>query len=187
MSVSRRTVSLWMLFVLAVCLLAVPAPAAAATLTYEGTTMGGAASSATVSTSAVVPAAAGQLYLAAITTKSGTVAVRSVSGLGLSWSLVKAQCAGRAQTRVELWRAIGTPAAAGTVTASLSASATNAAIAVSRYSGVDTATPLGVAVSANTAGVAGACSGGIDSASYSVSLTTSAPGAVMYGAVAMRN
>jgi hypothetical protein len=52
---------------------------------------------------------------------------------------------------------------------------------------VDAAAPVGAVVSANTRGVAGACSGGVDSASYNVSVPASVPGAAAYGAVAIRN
>ncbi len=186
-STSCRRASLWMLLALLACLLTLPAPAAAAGIMYEGSSSGGATSSATVSTASAVPAAAGQLYLAAVATKSGSIAVRAVAGLGLNWALVRAQCGGRGQTRVEVWQGSGAPAAAGPVTASLSSTATNAVIAVSRYSGVDPAAALGAPVSANSRGAGGTCSGGVDSASYSVSLTTSVPGAVIYGAAAMRN
>ena len=62
----------------------------------------------------------------------------------------------------------------------------NAVIEVSRYSGVNAATPIGNVASANTKGVNGTCSGGVDSAAYSLNLTTTA-NSVAYGGVAMRN
>lgn len=186
-SLPRTASPVLMLLIILLGMLAPAAPAAAATLAYEGTVAGGATSASVVATAAAVPALAGQLYLAAVATKPGGVSVRSVSGLGLAWTLVKAQCAGRSQTRVEVWQALGSPSASGAVSANLSAAATNAAIGVSRYSGADAATPLGQVVSANTRGVAGACSGGVDSAAYSVSLAASTPGALAYGAVALRN
>lgn len=183
----HRQLSLVILPILLFGMLALAAPAAAATLAHEGTIAGGATSSASVATAAALPAAAGQLYLAAITTKPGSVAVRSVAGLGLTWTLVKAQCAGRNQTRVELWRALGVPSGSTAVSASLSGTAGNAVITVARYSGVDPTAPLGAVVSANTLGTGGACSGGVDGAAYNVSLPASTPGALAFGAVAMRN
>src|SRR5687767_10805656 len=135
-STACKRSSLLMLLALLACVLALPAPATAAGIVYEGTNSGGSTSSATVSTASAVPAAAGQLYLAAVAIKSGSIAVRSVTGLGLTWTLLRAQCAGRGQTRVEVWQGSGAPAA-GAVTASLGSTATNAVIAVSRYSGVD--------------------------------------------------
>ncbi len=160
---------------------------AGATVVHEQAVAGGSSGSASVATASAVTAAGGNLYLAAIATKAGGVSVRSVSGLGLAWSLVRAQCAGRNQTRAEVWRGAGTPAASGVVSATLSGAASNAVIEVSRYSGADGVAPIGNVVSANTTGANGACGGGVDSAAYSVSLTTSLPEAVAYGAVAMRN
>jgi hypothetical protein len=85
-----------------------------------------------------------------------------------------------------VWRAIGTPAGDGVVTASLASSATNAVIVVTSYSGADAAAPLGAPVGVNTLGVGGACSGGVDGATYSFNLPTSASGAVVFATAAMR-
>jgi methionine-rich copper-binding protein CopC len=129
----------------------------------------------------------GHLYLAANAAKSNTI-VNSVSGLGLTWTRVKAQCAGRDQTGVEVWMAQGTPSGNGAVTATLASAPGNAVIAVSRYSGVDAVNPLGNIVSGNTMGVSGVCSGGVDNSSYSFNLTTIPQGGTMvYSAAAMRN
>jgi hypothetical protein len=86
-------------------------------------------------------------------------------------------------TRVELWKAQGTPSGNGVVSATLASTPSNAVIAVSRYSGV---TALGNVVSANSLGVNGACTGGTDATSYSFNLTTTVNGAVAYGAPALR-
>ena len=186
-SLWRRLLALSLLLALLAGSLAAATPVAAAGVVFEGTSTGGSSASATVATASAVPAVAGQLYLAAVSTKPGGVTVRSVSGLGLSWALMRAQCAGRAQTRLEVWWAIGAPTGSTPVSAGLSASALNATIVVARYSGVDAASPLGAVTSANTRGVGGACSGGVDSAAYSVSLPASTAGALAFGAVAMRN
>ena len=125
----------------------------------------------------------GHLYLAAIATKSsGTVT--GVSGLGLAWTRVRAQCGGRAQTGVEVWVGSGTPTS-GTVSATLQAAAVNAVIMVARYSGADPAGPLGNIVSGNELGVNGACSGGVDNASFAFDLNTT-QGNLVFGAVASR-
>jgi hypothetical protein len=58
---------------------------------------------------------------------------------------------------------------------------------VSRYSGVDGVAPLGPIVSENTNGAQGACSGGSDGTQYAVNLSTTRPGSVVYGAIAMRS
>jgi len=155
-------------------------------IVFEEIQTGGSSSSTTVTTSTSLTGVSGHLYLAAIA-KKANVAVTSVSGLGLSWTLVRAQCAGRNQTGVEVWMAQGTPSGSGTVTATLASAPGNAVIAVSRYSGVDPASPIGNIISGNTLGASGACSGGTDNNSYSFNLTTTVNGAFVYGAAAMRD
>ncbi len=154
-------------------------------ITHEETRTGGSSSSLKVKTSAPLTAAGGQLYLAAISTRP-KVSVLSLSGLGLNWTLVKAQCSGRNATHVEVWKALGTPTSNDTVTATLASAPNNAAIAVSRYSGVESVSPVGNFISGNTVGVNGACSGGIDTSLYSFQLATTANNAVVYAAAAMR-
>lgn len=129
-------------------------------------------------------AVTGNLYLASVSTR-GNVAVSSLSGLGLTWTRAAAQCSGGGTARVELWKAQGTTTTSGTVKATLAASANQVTIAVSRYSGASTTAPLGNVTSANTRGVSGACSGGTNTSSYSVSLTTTAAGSQAYGGVAI--
>jgi hypothetical protein len=146
---------------------------------------GGSTASTTVATSASLIAVSGELYLAAISMKP-KVAVTAVTGLGLNWTLVKAQCSGLSMTGVEIWMAQGTPSGDGTVTATLASAPSNAAIAVSRYSGVAAVNPVGNIVSGNSNGVNGACASGVENNLYSFSLTTTINGAVAYGAAAMR-
>jgi hypothetical protein len=152
---------------------------------HEETQTGGSTSSASVTTSTSLVAASGHLYLAAISFKSN-VGVSNVSGLGLAWTRVQAQCAGRNQTGVEVWMAQGAPGANGPVTATLASTPSNAAIAVSRYSGVDAVNPIGNLISGNTNGANGTCSGGVDNSAYSFDLSTTINGAMVYGAAAMR-
>lgn len=152
---------------------------------YVATWTGSSSVSSTV-TSSTVTAVADDLYLAAVSMKSSRV-VTSVSGLGLTWTLVDAQCAGRDQTSVEVWMAQGTPSGDGTVTATMDSAPTTAVIAVSRYSGVDPVDPIGAVVSANTNGTDGACSGGTDSAPYSQNITTTESNVTVYGAIGLRN
>ena len=155
-------------------------------ITHEETQTGGSSNSTILKTSMSLTALSGQLYLAAISTRP-KVSVLSVSGLGLTWTLVKAQCSGRNNTGVEVWKAIGTPSSNDTVTATLASAPTNAVIAVSRYSGVDGVTPIGNTISGNTTGPDGACSGGLDTNAYSLNLVTTMNGAMVYGAAAMRS
>jgi hypothetical protein len=156
-----------------------------ARIVHEETKTGGASSSTMVTTSASVTAFSGHLYLAAISTRP-MVAVNRVSGLGLSWSLVKAQCSGRDRTGVEVWMARGNPGGSSAVTATLATVPTSAVIAVSRYSGAAAANPIGNIVSGNTKGINGACSGGADNSSYSFNITTTVNEALVYGAIAIR-
>lgn len=153
---------------------------------HEETQTGGSSFDATVATTASLSGGINNLYLAAITTRP-KIKVNAVAGLGLSWKQVKAQCSGRNNLGVELWMAQGTPAAAGAVTAALASPATNAVIAVTRYSGASTATPLSTTISGNTKGVNGTCTGGFDNASYSFDLNTTDAGATIYGVAGLRN
>jgi hypothetical protein len=125
----------------------------------------------------------GDLYLAAIASKPSPT-INGVTGLGLTWTPVVSQCAGRNQTGVAVWKAQGTPSGNGVVTATLANAQATAVIAVARYSGV---TGTGNTASANTLGLSGACTGGVDTASYSFSETTGVANAVVFAAAAMRN
>ena len=138
-----------------------------------------------VATAAPLAAASGDLYLAAVAFKPN-VAVTRVSGLGLDWSPVLSQCAGRGQTGVAVWQARGQPSAAGVVSASFSAEALNAVIAVSRYSGVGEIDPQH-GLSGNSRGLAGACSGGSDGDAYAFSLDITTPHSRVYVAAAGRH
>ncbi|TMQ54210.1 MAG: tandem-95 repeat protein [Candidatus Eisenbacteria bacterium] len=151
---------------------------------FEEVQSGGSTGVATVSTSNSLAAVSGELYLAAVACKSST-AVTAVSGLGLTWTRVRSQCGGRAQTSVEVWVGSGTPTA-GTVTATLQKAATNAVIMVARYSGADPTSPLGNSLSGNPLGLSGPCSGGVDNTTFAFNLPT-ASGSLVFGAVASRS
>jgi uncharacterized repeat protein (TIGR02543 family) len=164
----------------------VTATFAAIQIVQEEIQTGGSTMATTVTTATPLVGAPGQLYLAAISTRSN-VKVNAVAGLGLNWTLVKAQCAGRNNISLELWMAQGMPNGDGQVTATFVSAPSNAAIAVSRYSGVAAGNPVGNIISGNTKGADGICSGGADSKSYSFNLSTTVNGAVIYGVAAMRN
>jgi hypothetical protein len=138
-----------------------------------------------VSTAGPLVAAEGQLYLAAVSFKPN-VAVTGVSGLGLLWSPLRVQCAGRGQTGLAVWQARGQPAGDGVVTATFSAIPASAVLAVTRYASAGVIDAAG-ARSANSVGLAGACSGGLDQAAYALPLDTTTPGGLVYGAVAVRH
>ncbi len=161
--------------------------ASAGPIVYEGTRIGGASESTTVTTSASVTAVNGHLYLAAISTQP-KASVLSVSGLGLNWTFVRAKCSGRNTTGLEVWMAQGTPTGSGNVTATLSQSSRTAVIAVSRYSGTASLNPIGDVITGNTTGINtnAVCSGGVDNSAYSFNLNTGVDSAVVYGAIAMK-
>jgi hypothetical protein len=152
----------------------------------EQTITGTSTSSSSVSTGAPLGGGSDQLYLAAVAFKSNTT-VTGVSGLGLAWSPVRQQCGARSQTGMALFQARGSPGAGGVVTANLAATTSNAVIAVTRYSGTSGSGTIGNVVSANTNGTSGACSGGIDTASYGMSLATGASNSLVFVAAAMRS
>jgi len=135
-----------------------------------------------VATDLPLGAGDGDLYLAAIGFKSD-VAVTGVSGLGLTWEPLAAQCGGRGQTGVSLWKARGLPLASEVVTATLESAPRGALIAVSRYAG---AAGAGAVTSANSLGVGGGCSGGTDSAGYAFDLDTTSAGSQVVVVAAMR-
>lgn len=139
-------------------------------LAHAETQNGTATSSSTVASASLGAGGADSGYLARVAIRSN-VAVSSVAGGGLTWTLVKAQCSARAQTRVEVWKATGA-GTAGAVTATLASSANAATIIVSRYTGVDQTTPVPTSVGYNTLGLNGACSGGSDNANLTGSITT---------------
>jgi hypothetical protein len=147
---------------------------------------GASASSASVATTESLTASPGHLYVAAISSKR-LYDVVAVEGLGLAWTEVRSQCAGRNQTGVSVWRALGVPTADGIVTATFADTPNNAVIAVARYTGVSQTDPIGDVVSGNSNGASGACDGGVDSSAYSFDLAVSWPGSVAFGAAAMRS
>jgi hypothetical protein len=155
-------------------------------IAHAETRTGGSVSSSTVSTATSLTAVAGDLYLAAVSTKPNRE-VQTVSGLDLAWTRVLALCGARSQMRVEVWSAQGVPSGNGVVTATLESSPSAAVLAVSRYSGVDPALPIGAIMAANTNGVLGGCSGGIDSDAYTESLNTTTPNAMVYAAAGLRS
>ena len=161
------------------------APPPSAEVLFEESVSGGAGSGTSVSTTGNVTGVAGHLYLAAISMKPYK-AVSAVNGMGLTWSLVDAQCSGRNQTGVEVWIGEGS-ATDGVVTATLANSSQSIAIVVTRYSGADLTNPVGNIVSGNTTGEDGACSGGSDNNAYAFTLNTDGNNSTIFGAASMRN
>ena len=115
-------------------------------------------------TSSILKGVAGDLYLAAISTKGhshghphNTTVVQSISGLGLNWTLVKDQRGFRNATHLTLYMAQGTPTGDDSVTAVVSnfPAGQNIALSVTRYSGVDATNPIGNVISHNSQGFNG--------------------------------
>jgi hypothetical protein len=156
----------------------------AAPPTFEEVRDGGSAGSSSVTTNTSLLGVTGHLYLAAVSSKPYEE-VTTVTGLGLTWTRLAAQCAGRNQTGIDLWWAQGNPTT-GPITATLAAAPNNAAIAVARYSSVALTNPVALRVAGNTNGTNGACSGGTDSNAYSFNMTTTRSNAAVFGAVTMR-
>jgi hypothetical protein len=160
-----------------------PGPLAAGQIVFQEDKTGGASNSASVSTTNELLGVSGDLYLAAIASKPFR-SVTAVTGLGLPWSLVREQCSGDGATGLSLWLAQGNTTGIDLVSAQLASSAEQVAIAAVRYAGVDLTQPLGAVVSGNTNGPDGACSGGRDSSTYSLNVTTSDSGVTVFGVTA---
>jgi uncharacterized repeat protein (TIGR02543 family) len=162
------------------------APASAA-IVHEETQTGSSSSSTTVTTSANLTGVSGNLYLAAISMQPRKSVV-AVTGLGLSWTLVKTQCSGLNTIAVEVWMAQGTPSDDAAVTATFAGAPSATVIAASRYSGVAAVNPVGAVISGNTNGAnaSATCSGGAASSSYSFDLVTTVNETMVYSAVAMK-
>lgn len=155
-------------------------------IVHEEAQTGSAGASTTVATSTNLTAVTGHAYLAAISVR-GNIAVSSVAGLGLTWTLVAGQCSGRGSTNCYLFRAQGTVTVDGVVTATLASTPLNSVISVSRYSGAHASAPFGNVIKGNTNGVDGACTGGTDSAAYTFDITTTVDAAFVYAAAGIRN
>jgi hypothetical protein len=153
--------------------------------TFMEAAEGGSASADTVTTDTSLTGVPGNLYLAAVSTKPYRQ-VSTVTGLGVTWTRVALQCAGRSQTGVEIWWAQGS-ATTGQVTATLMDTPSSAVIAVARYAGVAQADPITPLVAGNTNGVNGACQNATDTATYSFNVTTTETNSLVLGAVAVRN
>lgn len=122
-----------------------------------------------VASSAVTPVANG-LYMATVSAK-GSGSVTSVSGLGLTWTLVTTQCSAEGLGFMSVYKAYGSPAAAGQVTANFSGTMQSSQIGVARYTNVSAGVnSVGTIVKANNLGVNGGCSGGTNGTNYSTDI-----------------
>lgn len=130
-----------------------------------------------------------QLYLAsvAIYGSASGITVSSISGGGLTWTLQKSQCSQRLlRAHVEIWQAYGSPGAFNAdITPTGDTAVTSAT--VSRYSGADSTTPTEGVAGSTSNGQTGACTGGLDDAIQTLSLTSTVDGSVHYVTTHTRN
>ena len=81
-------------------------------------------------------------YLVAISRRNAASSITGVSGLGLTWVPILDATGNSDQTKISLWRGVGTPTGNGVVTASFTELAINSVISVSRFSNVDIDNPI---------------------------------------------
>ena len=156
-----------------------------------GSATGGVTANGTVTsvvTSTQLNGGTDQLYLAQVDIRS-TRAVSSVSGGGLTWTLVGAKDGDRGITRVEVWKAFGSPGSAFNVTANMATAASTVTLTAVRYSGAS--------ADIEDVQTAGTCDTNpnsctppdtaADNASVAVMTTSAAAGAVHFVALNPRN
>ncbi|QQR91792.1 MAG: hypothetical protein IPJ88_08855 [Myxococcales bacterium] len=153
------------------------------TIEVAETSSGISSLSNTVQVSALT-AASSDLYLLAVTMRDPTAAsVQSVSGMGLSWSLLRYQCSGRITQQLELWVASGTPVSSDIIVTVNNTVRSIASVAF-RVSFLDSKS-VGDLESSNTLG-SQFCSGGTDSSSYSIDLDLTLADSLVISVAAMR-
>ncbi len=146
---------------------------------------GGAIEADSVTTATPLAATTSDLYLATVSTKPYRSVV-DVTGLGLSWSPLAEQCAGRSQTGLSVWVAQGNAVADDVVTSVLSDTARALTMTVVRYAQVP-ADAVGQIMSANSNGTSGACVGGSDQLDWSLSIPIDSLETTTFVAVARRD
>lgn len=113
------------------------------TATFQESKTGSADSANSVSTTANLTAVDGNLYLAAISRRNNVAnIVTGVVGLGLTWTQLTTEPSDDGQRTIDLWYAIGTVTGNGVVTANFNASPIHSHISVTRYSNVNSITPI---------------------------------------------
>ena len=122
-----------------------------------------------------------QLYVVSVGSRTN-VDVVSVTGLGLTFTQHKEQCAGGLSNRAEVWSAFGSPAD-GNVTITFASTTLSAVGAVSKYGNVDPVTPVENPAGSNRNGQEGACSGGTSNANVSLSLTSTRNNSILLTAL----
>lgn len=137
-------------------------------------------------TSTATLVGSGDEVLLAVVSTTPYTPVQLVSGLGVPWTRRERQCSSRNTTGIEVWTAQSS-AGNGPVSVKLDYEATSAALVISRYRNVRDVSPVGRTVSANTRGVDGPCTSsdsGLDTSSYSLTLSNLNAGAAIVVAIA---
>lgn len=111
------------------------------TIGHEETVTNAQTGGTSITTSGSLSAVDGDYYVAFIAVRDQTKVISSVSGLGLTW-VQQTQATNSNGIKVAVWTASGTPTAGGAVTANFSSAVTSASIAASRWSGVNSGTPI---------------------------------------------
>lgn len=124
----------------------------------------------TTVTSGTITAVTNGFYVVFIACRSDrTLSTVTDSGTNFTWTIQKSQCGARGQIDYFMAWAKGTPAGNFTVTGTLSSSSTNLSMTVVTYSGVEiSGTSFEDVVGANTLGENGACTGGSDNTTPSI-------------------
>lgn len=153
----------------------------------EATVTGSTGTTRTASVStATLNAGVNLMYIASISTKPN-IPVSSVSGLGLTWNRVTAQCGGRGLSRTETWWAYGSTVSSGMVTANFANSSNleSAVITATTYSGAIASVTN--ATSRNSIGIGDStCTGGQAKSTYSLPITANITGSLVFSTVSIR-
>lgn len=136
-------------------------------ISFASSVAGGSADTTDVTTAGQLSGEPGDVFVAAIATRPAT-GVKTVSGLGLDWFPVAAQCSGRGTTSVSVWGAVGVPTASGPVSVGVNGSGVNVSVIAAAYSGVDPVQPFGNIAGHNGSDRPGDCAGAVDETAYSL-------------------
>ena len=139
-----------------------------------------------IATDTITESTQKRVFVAAVSSRPN-VDVATVSGLGLDWRRVIRQCSGRNSSYIDIWLGVGDAVESGSVIATFTEAVDNAVISVSGYDGVLNSAPVSISSGANSNGIQGLCSDGIDSNTYSFDLAATAAGGLIYSAAIMRS
>jgi len=131
-------------------------------------------------TTPTITAAANNLYVIAVTYKTGSNSVSSVTGGSLTWSQVISQCSGKNNKRLDIWKAYGSPGSDFTITVNFSSSSLDNSVIAARYSGTENTGATEDPVGQNTNGESGSCTGGTNNATTSLTTGSTVPSSMHF-------